>query len=41
MMDSRKNTHSRDLYEIWKLDYEITKHNFYELDQYFQLNECE
>ena len=31
MMDLRKNTHSHDLYEIWKLDYEITKHDFYVL----------
>ena len=35
MMDPR----TRDLYEIWKLDYEIMKHNLYELDQCFQLNE--
>ena len=29
---------SKGQLEIENLDYEITKHNFFELDQYFQLN---
>ena len=44
MKDSRKNQNSCDLYpkicsKLTKLDHEITKHNFIELDQYFQLKE--
>ena len=29
---SKKNTHFHELYKIWILDYEITRHNFYKLD---------
>lgn len=44
MKDSRKNINSRDLdpkisSKLKKSDHEITKHNFIELDQYFQLKE--
>lgn len=50
MSHLRKNVHFRDLYpkvfeilnkENLKLDDRITKHNYFELDQFFQLDEYE